>query len=150
MSCRNGVTAKDANNKCGKAGMDPFVLINMTTVYSQELRTGLGIFIQFSPWIEIIGALIGGVLGAVSLIILTAVLIVCKVRSKGIFTKSNTRDYEDTSHVNCSATTYKEIDNIKHKSETAITNQACDIDESLVPVYEEVNEIEIQGNIISK
>ncbi|CAG2185253.1 unnamed protein product [Mytilus edulis] len=64
--------------------------------------------------------------------------------SKGILTKSNTRDYEDTSHVNCSATTYKEIDNIKHKSETAITNQACDIDESVVPVYEEVNEIEIQ------
>lgn len=54
----DGVTAKDANNKCGKAGMDPLVLINMTTVYSQELRTGLGIFIQFSPWIEIICELV--------------------------------------------------------------------------------------------
>ncbi|CAG2210612.1 unnamed protein product [Mytilus edulis] len=110
------------------------VLRAWTNVFREEIEVPLAV-----------GALIGGVLGACSMIAQLAVLIVSKVRSKGIFTKSNTRDYEDTSHVNCSATTYEDIDNTKHKSETATTNQACDIDESVVPVYEEVSEIEIQG-----
>ncbi|CAC5422686.1 unnamed protein product [Mytilus coruscus] len=92
----------------------------------------------------------GGVLGASSMVALLAVLIVCKVRSKGIFTESNTHDYEDTIRVNISTTTYEDIDNTKHKSETATSNRTCDIDKSVAPVYEEVYEIDIPGNSISK
>lgn len=61
-------------------------------------------------------------------------------RSKGIFTKSNTRDYEDTSHVNCSATTYDDLDCTKHTDAIATSNRNCDIDEHISPVYDEVNE----------
>ncbi|XP_052059264.1 uncharacterized protein LOC127699913 [Mytilus californianus] len=86
-----------------------------------------------------INAVIGGTLGACSLIIVLVVLIVCKVRSKGIFTDSNTHNYEDTSRVNFSTTTYEDLDNKKHTNLTATTNQTCVIDEASTPVYEEVN-----------
>ncbi|CAG2185252.1 unnamed protein product [Mytilus edulis] len=85
------------------------------------------------------GAVIGGILGACSMIIVLAVLIVCKIRSKGIFTDSNTHNYEDTSRVNFSTATYEDLDNAKHTNLTATTNQACDISDSSAPVYEEVN-----------
>lgn len=52
--------------------------------------------------------------------------------------------------MNFSTTTYEDIGNTKHKSERAKTNQACDINESVVPVYEEVHEIEIHRNSIKK
>lgn len=60
-------------------------------------------------------------------------------RSKGIFTDSNTHNYEDTSRVNFSTATYEDLDNAKHTNLTATTNQACDISDSSAPVYEEVN-----------
>ncbi|XP_052086107.1 uncharacterized protein LOC127723500 [Mytilus californianus] len=86
-----------------------------------------------------IGALIGGILGACSMIIVLALLIVCKIRSKRIFTESNTNNYEDTTRVNFSTSTYEDLDNTKHTNLTATINQTCDIDESSAPVYEEVN-----------
>ncbi|CAG2239196.1 unnamed protein product [Mytilus edulis] len=86
-------------------------------------------------------AVIGGVLGACSMIAVLVVLIVCKVRSKGIFAESNTQDYEDTSHVNFSTTTYDDLDSTKHTNttSTSTSNRTFDIDESSTPVYEEVN-----------
>ncbi|CAC5394564.1 unnamed protein product [Mytilus coruscus] len=97
-----------------------------------------------------IGAVIGGTLGACSLIIVLVVLIVCKVGSKGIFTDSNTHNYEDTSRVNFSTSTYEDLGNTKHTNLSATTNQTCVIDEASTPVYEEVNKIEKPGNTISK
>ncbi|CAC5412683.1 unnamed protein product [Mytilus coruscus] len=93
-----------------------------------------------------IGAVIGGILDACSMIIVLAAM----VRSKGIFTESNTHNYEDTSRVYFSTTTYEDLDKTNHKSLTATSNQTCDIDESIAPVYEEVNENKKPGNIISK
>ncbi|VDH93665.1 Hypothetical predicted protein [Mytilus galloprovincialis] len=87
------------------------------------------------------GAVIGGVLGAFSMIAVLVMLIVCKVRSKGIFAESNTQDYEDTSHVNFSTTTYDDLDSTKHTNTTSTStlNRTFKIDESSTPVYEEVN-----------
>lgn len=62
-------------------------------------------------------------------------------RSKGIFAESNSQDYEDTSHVNFSTTTYDELDSTKHTNTTSTStlNRTFKIDESSTPVYEEVN-----------
>ncbi|CAC5394566.1 unnamed protein product [Mytilus coruscus] len=86
------------------------------------------------------GLVIGGVLGAFSMITVLVVLIVCKVRSKGMFTVSNTRDYEDTHRENFQQTTYQDLDNTNQMSLTATSNQTSGIDESSVPVYEEINQ----------
>ncbi|VDI66546.1 Hypothetical predicted protein [Mytilus galloprovincialis] len=87
------------------------------------------------------GAVIGGVLGACSMIAVLVVLVVCKVRSKGIFAESNTQDYEDTSHVNFSTKTYDDLDSTKHThtTSTSTSNRTFEIDESSTPVYEIVN-----------
>ncbi|CAC5397641.1 unnamed protein product [Mytilus coruscus] len=84
------------------------------------------------------GAVIGGILGAFAMVAVLAVLIVRKLRSKGIFTESNTHDYDDTSRVKFSKTTYEDLEKTNHKSLTATTNQTCDVDESSAPIYEEV------------
>ncbi|CAC5422654.1 unnamed protein product [Mytilus coruscus] len=96
------------------------------------------------------GVMIGGVLGTCSMITVLAVLIVCKVRAKEIFTESNTYHYEDTSRVNISTTIYEDLENTKHKSATATSNQTCVINESIAPVYDEVNKIEKPGKNASK
>ncbi|CAG2200830.1 unnamed protein product [Mytilus edulis] len=96
-----------------------------------------------------IGAVIGGVLGTCSLITVLAGLIVCKVRSKGMFTESNTHNYEDTSRVNFSNTTYEDLHNTKQKVAKATSNQNYDIVEDSAPVYDEVNECEKQTKCIS-
>lgn len=71
-------------------------------------------------------------------------------RSKDAFRDSNTHDYEDTSRVKFSTAAYEDLDNTKHKSQTATSNRTCDIEESHAPVYDEVNEIRKPGNSISK
>ncbi|CAG2193470.1 unnamed protein product [Mytilus edulis] len=65
---------------------------------------------------------------------------VCK-KIKGHFAESNTQNYEESSRVNFSTTTYDDLDSTKHKNTTvtSTTNRTFDIDESSTPVYEEVN-----------
>ncbi|CAC5420809.1 unnamed protein product [Mytilus coruscus] len=55
----NGVTAIDAIDKCGTSGIenDPLVLTKSTELYGREFWTGLGIFTQLTPWIEIMDTL---------------------------------------------------------------------------------------------
>ncbi|XP_076083545.1 uncharacterized protein LOC143054424 [Mytilus galloprovincialis] len=52
-----GITAIDAQTKCGTAGLenDPLLLTQVSQLHGQEFWTGQGIFIQLTPWIEIIG-----------------------------------------------------------------------------------------------
>lgn len=53
----NGITAIEAINKCGASGIenDPLILTKLTELHGQTFWTGLGIFTQLTPWIEIIG-----------------------------------------------------------------------------------------------
>ncbi|CAG2219534.1 DIRC2 [Mytilus edulis] len=111
----------------------------VTGAFLTILNSTSGTVLLFVLQIPGIGAVIGGILAACFMIIVLAVLIVCKIRSKGIFTESNTNNYEDTSRVNFSTATYEDLDNTKHTNLTATTNQACDIDDSSAPVYEEGN-----------
>lgn len=52
-----GITAIEAINKCGASGLenDPLVLTKVTEIHGREIWTGLGIFTQLTPWIELIG-----------------------------------------------------------------------------------------------
>lgn len=61
-------------------------------------------------------------------------------RSKVIFAKSSSDNYEDTTRVNFSTTTYDDLDNETNRGATVTSNQNCDIDEYITPVYNEVNE----------
>ncbi|CAG2251813.1 unnamed protein product [Mytilus edulis] len=86
------------------------------------------------------GTVIGGVLGACSMITVVVVLIVCKARSKSMFTVSNTRDYEDIHRENLQQTTYEDLDNTNQIGLTATNNQTSVIVESSLSVYEEINQ----------
>ncbi|VDI50235.1 Hypothetical predicted protein [Mytilus galloprovincialis] len=53
----DGITAIDANNKCGKSGIEnnPLVLTKISKLYGNEFWTGLGIYTQLTAWIDILG-----------------------------------------------------------------------------------------------
>lgn len=53
----DGITVLDAIDKCGKSGIenDPLVLTKLTELHGREFWTGLGIFTQLTPWLEIMG-----------------------------------------------------------------------------------------------
>ncbi|CAC5412559.1 unnamed protein product [Mytilus coruscus] len=52
----DGVTAIYAQAKCGRSGLenDPSVLTKISKLHGQEFWTGVGIYTQFTPWIEIL------------------------------------------------------------------------------------------------
>ncbi|CAC5422645.1 unnamed protein product [Mytilus coruscus] len=61
------------------------------------------------------GAVIGGILGACSILVVSAVLIVCKLRSKGIFKESDTYENGETSQLHFSNTNNQDSTNTRNR-----------------------------------
>ncbi|CAC5422649.1 unnamed protein product [Mytilus coruscus] len=94
-----------------------------------------------------IGAVIGGLLGACSVITLLGVLIVCKLRSIGIFKESSKHHKQETSQIQFSKTTYQDSNNTTDKRSTTTTsNETYGLAENSTAVYAVVNKIKKPEN----
>ncbi|CAC5423546.1 unnamed protein product [Mytilus coruscus] len=95
------------------------------------------------------GAVIGGLLGACSVIVLLAVLIVCKVRSIGVFKESSKHDKQETSQMEFSKSPYQDsnITTDKRSTTTTTSNETYGLSENSTPVYAVVNKIKTPRNI---
>ncbi|XP_052086095.1 uncharacterized protein LOC127723489 [Mytilus californianus] len=94
------------------------------------------------------GAVIGGILGTCSLLTVSALLIVCKIRSKGIFKKSNKYEKGETSKLHFSKTTNQGSSNTADRKSTSLTsrkkNDHCEMGTSK---YSVVNNLDIPENM---
>ncbi|CAC5420808.1 unnamed protein product [Mytilus coruscus] len=94
------------------------------------------------------GAVIGGILGACSILAISAVLIVCKLRSKGIFKESNNYDNGNTNHAHFSKTIGQDSNSISDITNAITTsNQTYGIGETSTVVYAVVNKLKKPENI---
>ncbi|XP_052059260.1 uncharacterized protein LOC127699910 [Mytilus californianus] len=97
---------------------------------------------------KIIGAVIGGLLGACSVVALLAVLIVCKVRSIGVFKETSKQNKQETSKMQFSKIAYQDSNNTTDKTSTTSTsNETHGLAENSTAVYAVVNKIKTPGNI---
>ncbi|XP_063405668.1 uncharacterized protein LOC134689632 [Mytilus trossulus] len=96
---------------------------------------------------KLIGAVIGGLLGACSVIALLVVLIVCKFRSIGVFKESSTNDQEEPSQMEFSKATYQDSNIAKdNKSTKPTSNETYGLVENSTAVYAVVNKIKTPQN----
>ncbi|XP_052059261.1 uncharacterized protein LOC127699911 [Mytilus californianus] len=77
------------------------------------------------------GAVIGGILGACFILTVSTVLIVCKIRSKGIFNESDKHENRETSQLHFSKTSNRDLTNTTKGTSTALastkTNDSCEM-----------------------
>ncbi|CAC5412558.1 unnamed protein product [Mytilus coruscus] len=94
------------------------------------------------------GAVIDGILGACFILAVSAVLIVCKIRSKRIFQKSDKCDNGGTIQLQCSKSNYQDSNNTSERtSAIPTTNQTYGLDETSTAVYAVVNKLKKPENI---
>ncbi|CAC5400083.1 unnamed protein product [Mytilus coruscus] len=93
-------------------------------------------------------AVIGGIIGACFILAVLAVLIVCKIRSKGIFEESNTYQKGETNQLHFSKTINQELTNTRNRKNTPSTSrQINDICETGTLGYSVVNNLNEPENM---
>ncbi|VDI50582.1 Hypothetical predicted protein [Mytilus galloprovincialis] len=93
------------------------------------------------------GAIIGGILGACCILFVSAVLIVCKIRSKGIFKETTKSVKEDINQTHFSNTIYQDSNNILDKTSAMPTShQTYGLAGACTPVYAVVNKVNKHEN----
>ncbi|VDI68640.1 Hypothetical predicted protein [Mytilus galloprovincialis] len=90
-----------------------------------------------------VGVVIGGILGACCILFITAVLVVCKIRSKGIFKQTTKCVKEDTTQTNFSNTIYQDPnEKTDRTSAMSLSNQTYGLNGANTPVYAVVNKLQ--------
>ncbi|XP_076082979.1 uncharacterized protein LOC143054019 isoform X2 [Mytilus galloprovincialis] len=89
-----------------------------------------------------IGAMIGGILGACCILFVSAVLIICKIRSKGIFKETTKSVKEDTNQTHFSNIIYQDSNNTSDRtSAVSLSNQIYGLSGANTSVYAVVNKL---------
>ncbi|CAG2195936.1 unnamed protein product [Mytilus edulis] len=97
---------------------------------------------------KFIGAVIGGLLGACSVITLLAVLIACKFRSIGVFKESSTIDKQEPSQMEFSKATYQDSNvTTDNRSTKPTSNETYGLVENSTAVYAVVYKTKTTQNI---